>query len=100
MPADIATLTAADFEPHVHDEFQIASPMGEIAFSLKLVEVHRLGRASRPDGAFSLLFLSPPGPFYPQATYPLTHAALGILDLFLVPLGPTDGGNRYEAVFT
>ncbi|MGB6349055.1 MAG: hypothetical protein WBG10_03420 [Pseudolabrys sp.] len=100
MPANIATLTAADFEPHVQDEFQIASPTGEIAFSLKLVEVHRLGRASRPDGAFSLLFLSPPGPFYPQATYPLTHATLGTLDLFLVPLGPTDGGNRYEAVFT
>jgi hypothetical protein len=100
MPADIATLTAADFEPHLQDEFQITSPTGEPTLSLKLVEFHRLGRASRPDGAFSLLFLSPPGPIYPQATYPLTHAALGTLDVFLVPLGPTDGGNRYEAVFT
>jgi hypothetical protein len=100
MPADIATLTAADFEPHVRDEFQIASPTGKIAVSLKLVEVHRLGRAVRPDGAFSLLFLSPPGPIYPQGTYPLTHATLGTLDLFLVPLGPNDSGNRYEAVFT
>jgi len=100
MPADIATLTAADFEALVQDEFQIALPTGEIAFSLKLVEVHRLGRAVRRDGAFSLLFLSPPGPFCRQAIYSLTHATLGTLDLFLVPVGPTDGGNRYEAVFT
>jgi len=100
MPADIATLTADDFEPHVQDEFQIAPPACEIALSLKLIEVRRLGRAMRPGGAFSLLFLSPPGPFYPQAIYPLTHATLGTLDLFLVPLGPKDGGNSYEAVFT
>lgn len=100
MPADNVALTAADFEPHVQDEFQIASSTSEIALSLKLVEVRRLGQAMRPGGAFSLLFLSAPGPFYPQAIYPLTHATLGTLDLFLVPLGPKDGGNSYEAVFT
>jgi hypothetical protein len=98
MPADIVALTAADFEPHVQDEFQIAT--SEIALSLKLVEVRRLGRAVRPGGAFSLLFLSASGPIYPQAIYPLTHATLGTLDLFLVPLGPKHGGNSYEAVFT
>jgi len=47
-----------------------------------------------------LTFLSPPGPFLPQAIYPLQHPAFEALDLFLVPIGPKDGGNGYEAVFT
>jgi hypothetical protein len=47
-----------------------------------------------------LTFLSPPGPFLPQAIYPLLHPAFEALELFLVPLGPKDGGNSYEAVFT
>jgi hypothetical protein len=98
MPADIAKLTAADFEPHVEGSFHIAWPGGDLP--LRLVEVQRLGEALRPGGAFSLQFISPPGPFLPQAIYPLANPELGILELFLVPLGPRDGGNRYEAVFT
>ena len=34
----------------------------------------------------------------PQRT--LEHDAMGSFDLFLVPLGPRDGGMMYEAVFT
>ena len=98
MPVDIAALTAADFEPRIADEFRVAAPAGEIA--LKLVEVRRLGKAIRQGDAFSLTFLSPPGPFLPQAIYPLQHPAFQALDMFLVPLGPKDGGNSYEAVFT
>jgi hypothetical protein len=98
MLADIAQLTAADFEPRIDDDFRIPTPAGEIA--LKLVEVRVLGKALRQGGAFALTFMSPSGPFLPQAIYPVQHAALGTLDLFLVPLGPKDGGNSYEAVFT
>ena len=98
MPTDIAQLTAADFEPRIEDSFLVPTPTG--AVELALVEVRRLGRAVREGGAFALTFRSPPGPFLAQATYPLTHPALGALDLFLVPLGPKDGANLYEAVFT
>ena len=35
-----------------------------------------------------------------QAIYPITHPSLGTLELFIVPLGPKDGGNRYEIIFT
>jgi hypothetical protein len=98
MPAEIAQLTAADFEPRIKDNFCIPTPVGEV--ELKLVAVRQLGKAIRQGGAFSLTFLSPPGPFLPQATYALQHAALGAIELFLVPLGPGDGGNTYEAVFT
>jgi Domain of unknown function (DUF6916) len=98
MTTDIAQLTAADFEPRIADEFRVPAPAGEIP--LKLVEVRRLGKGLRQGDAFSLTFLSPPGPFLPQAIYPLQHPAFEALDLFLVPLGPKDGGNGYEAVFT
>jgi hypothetical protein len=98
MTADIAKLTAADFEPRIDDGFHVSTPTGEVR--LKLVEVRRLGKAIREDGAFSLTFLSPPGPHLPQAIYPLHNPALGPIELFLVPLGPKDGGNSYEAVFT
>jgi hypothetical protein len=98
MTTDIAQLTAADFEPRIADEFRAAAPAGEV--SLRLVEVRRLGKALRKGDAFSLTFLSPPGPFLPQAIYPLLHPAFEALELFLVPIGPMDGGNGYEAVFT
>jgi len=98
MPADLATLTVDDMELHLHDEFRIAIAGGELV--LKLVEVQRLGPAKRAGGAFSLLFLSPPGPFLRQAMYPLAHPTLGTLDIFIVPLGPTDEGNSYQAIFS
>jgi hypothetical protein len=98
MSVDIAELTAAYFAPHVNDQFRIVTPRGELP--LKLVEVRELGVALRKGGAFALTFMSPPGPFLPQSIYPLEHPALGTIDLFLVPLGPKDGGNSYEAIFT
>jgi hypothetical protein len=98
MPIDIATLTSDDFKSRLQDDFRLAAPAGEIV--LRLVEIRRLGHALRKGGAFALMFLSPTGPFLPQAIYPLAHPALGTLELFLVPLGPTPDGNAYEAVFT
>jgi len=97
MSKPVASLTADDFEPHNGESFQLTTAIG--ALDLKLVEVRRLGQALREGGAFSLLFTSAPGPFLPQATYPLAHPALGTIELF-VPLGPKDGGNRYEVIFT
>jgi hypothetical protein len=98
MSIDMAALSAADFKPRLNEQFRIATPGGPL--DLKLVEVRELGVALRKGGAFALTFLSPPGPFLPQAIYPLENPALGTLELFLVPLGPKDGGNSYEAVFT
>jgi hypothetical protein len=98
MSIDIAALSAADFTPRLNEQFRIATPGG--AVELKLTEVRELGVSLRKGGAFALTFLSPPGPFLPQATYPLENPAIGTLDLFIVPLGPKDGGNSYEAIFT
>jgi hypothetical protein len=98
MPKAVAALSAADFEPLSGEDFILAAAGSEIA--LKLAEVRHLGNALREGGAFSLLFVTPPGPFLPQAIYPISHPALGTLELFIVPLGPKDGSNRYEVIFT
>ncbi len=97
-PPDLATLTAAHFEPQVGETFRLSIAPQDLVF--KLVEVRKLGQAVRAGGAFSLLLMTPPGPFLRQGTYPLDNASLGQLNLFIVPLGPKDGGNSYEAVFT
>jgi hypothetical protein len=94
----LAALTPADFEPHVGREF--ATEANGKRVDLKLAEIERLGAARRIGGAFSLLFLSAPGPFLPQGIYSMHHPALGPLELFIVPLGPKDGANSYQVIFT
>lgn len=96
--ADLRKLTAGDFERRKDETFTLKIPQLEL--TLKLAKVHRLGDSGRPDGAFSLWFVAPPGPFLPQAIYPLEHAEMGRLEIFLVALGPREGGNLYESIFT
>lgn len=96
--ADLRKLTVDDFERHKDESFALKIPDVELA--LKLAKVSRLGESGRPGGAFSLSFVSPSGPFLPQGIYPLEHAEIGRLEIFLVPLGPREGGNLYESIFT
>jgi hypothetical protein len=91
-------LFVSDFEPLIESDFRLWAANEEL--TLRLAEVRRLGQALREEGAFSLLFVSPPGPFLQQGMYPLTHADLGTLDIFIVPIGALASGNGYEAVFT
>ena len=49
---------------------------------------------------FALLFRGPSSPVLAQGIRRLrAPPPLGMLDLFLVPVGPSDGDMRYEAVF-
>jgi hypothetical protein len=69
---------------------------------LQLVAVDDLGRRAQPAGelsCYSLVFRTARRDAFPQATYTLNHAALGRLDVFLVPIGPDEVGMRYEAIF-
>ena len=60
----------------------------------------------RPDDTaehrqpFSLVFLGPPRVVLPQAIYRFEHDGLGPFELFIVPIGQTAQGVRYEAVFS
>ena len=100
MPAkvDLGMLNPDAFDACRHQAFAAQTQHGEVAMTL--AEVSRLGHGYRDGDAFSLLFIAPSGPFLPQAIYPMSHPTLGALEIFLVPLGPRDGGNAYEAVFT
>jgi hypothetical protein len=93
----LAELTVEDFTGRVRDAFTLSVSGAEI--KLVLSEVEELGRGQQRR-AFSLCFLGPAQPILPQSTYRLDNAAMGTLEIFLVPLGPKDGGMIYEAVFT
>ena len=100
MPAspDLATLQIDDFTPHCETVFDMQTQAGVLP--LKLFRIDRTGDSGRPGGAFSLLFVAPQGPWLPQAIYPFTHPAIGAMEIFVVPVGPTSGGNGYYATFT
>lgn len=68
-----------------------------------VVERQGFADSTPPAGSarlpFSILFLGPPEPAWPQRTYRVTNQELGTFDLFIVPLGPEGHAMRYEAVF-
>ena len=96
--ADVATLRIEDFAPHCDGAFEMQTVDGVVP--LKLTKVAPAGASGRAGGAFSLLFVAPEGPWLPQAIYPVAHPSLGTMEIFLVPVGPTAGGNGYHATFT
>src|SRR5260370_25718613 len=95
---DLATLRIDDFAPHRDTAFEMQTAGGEVP--LKLVKVDPAGASGREGGAFGLLFVAPQGRLLPQGTYPAQHPAMGTMEIFLVPVGPTQGGNGYHATFT
>jgi hypothetical protein len=107
-------ITSADFAPHLHQTFRLyhgpwdADQLSEDeARDVELIAVTDLGQEP-PAGApapqrhpFSLTFCDrSAAPFLPQRIYSVVHTTIGRLDIFLVPIGPGEGGMRYEAVFT
>ena len=95
---DLAALKVGNFSSHLDTLFELKTRGNKIP--LKLVKTEAGGKSKRAGGAFSLLFVAPAGRVLPQAIYPVTHPALGTMEIFLVPVGPLPGGNGYHAVFT
>ena len=93
-------LTLATFAERLGETFRVADDAGVV--ELRLVEA---GPGPSPVATtdrrapFSLLFLGPLEPLLPQRTYRFDHDALEAFEIFIVPLGPVDGGMQYEAVF-
>jgi hypothetical protein len=96
-PPDLATLKLDDFAAHLDAVFEMQVADGVLP--LKLVEAVAGGHSKRAGGAFSLVFVAAAGPWLPQAIYPIKHPTLGMLEIFLVPIGPVSGGNGYQAIF-
>lgn len=93
-------LKVQEFIERVGEGFRVANEGAAVV--LILVEATDLstrdasGLRRRP---FSLIFRGPSAPVLPQRTWPLEHATLGRLEIFLVPIGPDPSGMRYEAIF-
>lgn len=71
---------------------------GDTGTGARLVEVTELRTQPRLE-SFSLLFLAPPGSPVLQQLFKIEHPQMGTLELGLVPVGSSDDGVRYEAVF-
>ena len=65
---------------------------------LELIEVSELKKAGRQE-AYSIQFCGPLASTLRQGMYKTEHARLGVVDLFIVPIGREEDGLRYEAVF-
>ena len=97
----MATLTEQEFSRQVNTNFRLKLDTPQ-PIHLKLVEVKGYSKnAEERSGMerFSLFFTGPADPFLPQLMYSLSHEVMGEFEIFLVPIGKTADGFRYEAVF-
>jgi hypothetical protein len=99
----LAELTLATWREYLGSHFSLRYGDGK-AEELTLIEAANLG-GGRPVAAgkrepYTLIFRAPSRDFLtPQRIYPLSHPALGELEIFLVPIGPDESGMRFEAIF-
>jgi hypothetical protein len=95
---DLATITCDQFAACLNQDFEIVLP--DAILLLKLTKARQLG--SRPESIrepFSLTFLGPPNVRVSQGTYKIRNAALGEMEIFLVPIGADQASRVFEAVF-
>lgn len=109
----LETLTADDFRAAQGSRFQLTTQRSEhgrqVALPVELADVTQAAEAPSDPfrKPFSVLFHGPIEPVLPQGIYRFEHDQIGVLDLFIVPVGPhepSDPGSqptamRYEAVF-
>jgi hypothetical protein len=90
--------TRDDFAKQLNTVFQIQLAPDQ-PVDATLVEV--LDQKKGPTvESFSILFLAPPDAPVDQRIFNVEHPELGSLELFLVPVGLTDEGLKYEGVFS
>lgn len=102
MTDTLLTLTIDHFNPLIGEPFHVQVNPQE-AFEIQLAEANLLGGDVLPTSGrlpFGLLFVDAQNRMVPQGIYRLTHAALGSLDVFMVPLQPDQQGTRFEVIFT
>lgn len=97
---DLAAVDHGTFEAYVHDAFAVETGGG---LRFELIEVtprasHDPGRETRRG--FSLVFRGPAEPLLAQGMVRMTHPSLGVMEVFVVPIGPDSQGLLYESIFT
>ena len=87
----------ATFERLAGTRFQLRLDT-DASIEAELLEVRR-GAVTAGWEMFSLVFQAPAEAPAEQRMYEVEHHATGPYELFLVPVGRTEGGLLYEAVF-
>ena len=89
-----------DFEGLEGQRFPVTATDWPAPAQLTLLRVRTWGApwAEGTRQPFTLEFEGPGDPFLPQGIYQFQHPGLGVLELFVVPLGPIEGTLRYEIV--
>ncbi|MGR9087924.1 MAG: DUF6916 family protein [Gammaproteobacteria bacterium] len=95
----LESLTKEHWPIYLGDRFRVdIAESGEM--ELQLYEVSGFSRQKETGReAYSLLFSGPMNPVLQQGIFTIRHNAMGLLDIFLVPIGPDSKGMRYEAIF-
>jgi hypothetical protein len=103
MPAlMLDTLTLPDFTSRIGASFRVA---GTDSVSLSLRQANSLARKTAPPvpgrrEPFDLIFVGPKSPILAQSIYRLEQDGVEPLEIFIVPIGPFEGGIGYQAIFT
>jgi hypothetical protein len=93
----LESLKLNSFSEHLNTKFRAHIGEGKTA-ELELVEATDLGSNAKQE-RFSILFRGPLDVALEQRMYKIEHDKLGLLDLFIVPVGAGEGGRDYEAIF-
>lgn len=94
-------LALEDFADKLGHDFSLSAP-GLPPVTLSLTEAEAVEMRCAPVGSrppFSLVFLAREQRVLPQNIYRIEHAALGAIDIFLVPIGSDAQGVSYQATF-
>jgi hypothetical protein len=91
--------TLDTFTPAVGETFTVGGEDGAKVELLLVEATPKDAGPYAPRPPFSLLFQGPADPFLPQATYRFEHPSLGVMEIFIVPLGLDEHGATYEAFF-
>ncbi|HEX8084282.1 MAG TPA: hypothetical protein VF529_08325 [Solirubrobacteraceae bacterium] len=93
-------LTHEEFEGRIGETFAAVAEGRTLTLTLRQVDMLPRPEGDKGRAPFSLEFTDPEPAHVPQQTVEVTHEELGTFPLFVVPLGPSSDGMRYEAVFT
>lgn len=98
----LESFTAEMFAGRIGQQFRLRAS-ADTVMQVELIEAKVLGSAAADPSLrkpFSILFRGPMTPVWPQRIYRVEHDAMESFDLFVVPVGPKNGGMEYEAIFT
>ncbi len=90
-------LTYKDFRENQNSVFEVVL-QSDSKVELKLSEVSEKSVSANYE-RFSLIFHGPSEHFLHQAIYKFEHSNMGEFEMFIVPVGRSQNGLHYEAVF-